>query len=236
MWKRYLDNLDLSGGNLEAIDCLIGVMERVRDEKRKLYLRSWRMYRDFNTYIDYEQHQRHLTENDAVELGVACCVGGWLAISPEFEAMGGTQGPAGQPLIEEYSEGKCSVLSSMSVFFGLPEVVVRDIFFMKRFNELFDVYSCLSPTADCVLKRLYYIRERVVADQSGVVNLKKVRDKAIAIKNRLLQKKEPVKELTMHHFYMQSNYFAQIRPAEEYAFAFRLPDVARGQVAMQQAA
>jgi hypothetical protein len=39
------------------------------------------------------------TEEAAHECGTVCCLGGWIALSPEFHADGGSAGRYGEPII-----------------------------------------------------------------------------------------------------------------------------------------
>lgn len=73
--------------NKERLQQLINVMQRVADRGDAIDLVTWQ---------DPIARTKH-TEEEAHECGTVCCVAGWLALSPEFQAAGGRVAGEGCP-------------------------------------------------------------------------------------------------------------------------------------------
>lgn len=79
--------------NTKRLKTLINIMTRVRDNKKAKF--DIKRFQEFAMWGDVVK-----TEKQALECGTACCVAGWLAISPEFKGLGGRVDQYGEPIFE----------------------------------------------------------------------------------------------------------------------------------------
>lgn len=86
--------------NLENLNKAIAVMERVRDRGDAFNLRNWqgRYAKDWSNFDPVR------TEEELHTCGTPACFAGWLAVSPEWAASGGTIGTVGEPEINHLDE------------------------------------------------------------------------------------------------------------------------------------
>ena len=102
--------------NKKHIQIVIDVMTRVRDQGRAFDFSQWQGF-------DYGDDPV-ITERELHTCGSPACVGGWLAVSPEFAAVGGSVGECGQPIYRE-EEG---VTGPLSRFLDIPFDVIEALF------------------------------------------------------------------------------------------------------------
>ena len=81
--------------NVERVKKAIAVMERVRDENRAF---------DMNWWQGRVGHNRCFDEAVPHACGTAACFAGWLAVSPEFQADGGSITLSGAPVFQGFRE------------------------------------------------------------------------------------------------------------------------------------
>lgn len=72
--------------NLERLKDLRNVMQRVADKNLDLYMQSWQSNLTATLTIATDENELH-------RCGMSACVGGYLAVSPEFKATGGSATP-----------------------------------------------------------------------------------------------------------------------------------------------
>ena len=126
--------------NLERLQILIDVMKRVRDNNRSFNICRWQGKSVGNiTSIEKEDEM----------CGTAACVGGWLAVSPEFKKLGGFAGPFGTPIYKgRNSEG--AIISFLDCDYKTACLITGVGSFLDR--GLF--YGTTHPDASIVVDRL----------------------------------------------------------------------------------
>jgi hypothetical protein len=93
--REYIDSLgDLSNVAVDRVRICIDVMQRVVDRSLPFNLLNWR--EDDRDYEDMEDEPKSFEELESC--GSSACLGGWLAVSKEFNDLGGEVNIGGQPL------------------------------------------------------------------------------------------------------------------------------------------
>lgn len=138
--------------NLSRLDTLITVMTRVRDRQYAFSIVDWQ----HTEYIE-------VTEEDLHNCGMPACVGGWLAVSPEFIADGGKADELfGYPLFAEF-ESEYAIKAYLDCDIGLARDIcgIGDPCF---YNE-----SNVEVTAADVVNKLIEIRKEKPHNTTGFV-------------------------------------------------------------------
>lgn len=133
--------------NKEHVKIAINVMTRVRDRGDELNMTHWQCH--------YGTPMMH-TEDDANRCGTACCFAGWLAISSEFEAKGGTVLTGGRPSYDGFS-GELAISKFLGISVRLAErltAMTEDVDITHRFYQVRDIRSI---TPQHVIDRLELI-------------------------------------------------------------------------------
>lgn len=92
------------------VSAFIEDLETFRREGAQYTLDQWQ-----TPSSDTPKYGRHTRPIPLLELGIACNLGGWLAVSPSFRAGGGDVNYLGQPLINHvYGE------YAIALWFGIP--------------------------------------------------------------------------------------------------------------------
>lgn len=114
--KLHTDSVDtylvspfkyLQDGHVSAF---IEDLENFRREGAQYTLEQWQ-----ESSLDLPGYARHSRHVPLLDLGIACNLGGWLAVSPSFKAGGGHVTNNGQPEINNvYGE------YALSIWFGIP--------------------------------------------------------------------------------------------------------------------
>lgn len=92
------------------VSAFIEDLENFRREGAQYTLHQWQ-----NPSPDLPGYARHTRPIPILELGIACNLGGWLAVSPSFKAGGGHVTTNGQPEMRgEYGE------YAIAEWFGIP--------------------------------------------------------------------------------------------------------------------
>ena len=100
------------------------------------------------------------TFEDQYECGMAACLGGWVAIHPDFKKMGGTAGFAGEPRLNgEDGENAINVLLGLNRYHSLGWNLTRS--YSELYSDLRDDdqddATATKVTASDVLVRLAYL-------------------------------------------------------------------------------
>ena len=94
--------------NLVNVDKAVTIMERARDIGSILYMASWQgrvIAKDDGDYLR--------------ECGTGACFGGWVAVSPEFRADGGSMAAiSGAPRIH-FEDTECCGPSAIAIWLGI---------------------------------------------------------------------------------------------------------------------
>jgi hypothetical protein len=123
--------------NLENIKLARQVLASVPDER--VELRFWQSKRDPFGYIHPVNSAFDLHENPKSDCGTFACGGGWLALSPEFQALGLVRGYIGKP---RYGDAE-----GAEAFMVLFDLTLRECW------ELFDGFNPSSNPLDCEFAR-----------------------------------------------------------------------------------
>ena len=67
------------------------------------------------------------SESELHEYGMTACFGGWLAVSPEFKAVGGSAGDRGEPALEVPGLGRVSGHMAVSEYLGVSFSLARKL-------------------------------------------------------------------------------------------------------------
>jgi hypothetical protein len=93
---------------------------------------------------------RSSTEVYAHLCGTVCCLGGWIALSPEFQADGGTVGEYGEPVLDG-----CTGERAIRNWMGLRLKVAYALCMIEGYS----VYDSEEPTKEDVIKALETLLE-----------------------------------------------------------------------------
>lgn len=93
--------------NKDNVQKAINVMQRVVDQNRAFDISRWQ---------EGDSSCIQETEGLLHTCGMAACFGGWVAVSPEFQADGGWVGLKGMPAISGTSAGA----STIAKWLGIP--------------------------------------------------------------------------------------------------------------------
>ena len=152
-YHEIIDELDFTGLIQSRLDICITVIQRVVDNKRAFNLSHWQVRKD--------EEPPKTTETELHSCGMAACFGGWLAVSPEFIALGGGHSYfSGLPSFKSYYAD-----NAINVFLGLPYLHgVGDLLTMPS-SRLYNGIYPEDITAQDVLDRLLYIK--TVTEKQG---------------------------------------------------------------------
>ena len=115
----------------EHMQIVIDVMTRVRDQGRAFDFKDWQS-------CDDEGFGFARTEQELRKCGSPACVGGWLAVSPEFAAAGGKVGIWGRPNYVGQD-----VRYSLPKFLDLPRPATWDLFSIRGVRGTLSIYGYL---------------------------------------------------------------------------------------------
>ncbi|WP_273455158.1 hypothetical protein [Nevskia ramosa] len=85
----------VSGINQEAVRQAIAIMQRAVDREAPFNMQSWQA-----VPVGAPDTDVCKTEFEAHQCGMVACFGGWVALSPEWQAIGGTIDGTGGPLLQ----------------------------------------------------------------------------------------------------------------------------------------
>lgn len=105
VYQERLSNYDLEGIDLDRLEICIRVMERVESENYAFDISNWCSHKKLTSKqlaeLIYDQDTGELDKDFSMrrlhECGSTACFGGWLAVSPEFLALGGSRYAGGSP-------------------------------------------------------------------------------------------------------------------------------------------
>lgn len=117
--------------NIANIDTAIAIMKRAAKHNR-IDMRSWQTRQNRNSNIATTEAELHACGNTA-------CFAGYVAVSPEWKAAGGTIGGSGTPLLllwpdisSHYAIGKSAIAAWLGIRQRLAEsLVCGDTYLMK---------------------------------------------------------------------------------------------------------
>jgi len=106
------------------------------------------------------QRGKIATRSWQVTCGTIACAGGWLALNPEFEALGVHPGVTGAPYL-----GNFCGYAALANLFELPYSVTTNLFYFRRYEdiELFGEDACNRMTD----RQLWLSRARRVRAEYG---------------------------------------------------------------------
>lgn len=129
--------------NLNNVKKAIAIMERVKERDDLLDLCVW-------------QHPKAIqeTEEELHECGTSACLAGWIAVSPEFQADGGSVGADGGPILGTYEDHY-----AVARWLGIPnESDSLELCGMFNARAVYGVDE-EEVTVDDVLRVLYRLRD-----------------------------------------------------------------------------
>lgn len=131
--------------NQKHLEVLITVIERAKATNKKLNMSRWQSYR-----INGVEKTEH-------ECKTACCMAGRLAISPEFNALGGVCDDYGSPIYLE-DRGELAI----SNFIGVGLKTSRSLcgVTLTNYSNFYGKYVT-EITYDDILGKLYKFRTTV---------------------------------------------------------------------------
>lgn len=94
------------------------------------------------------------TEEDLQERGIAACFAGHVAVSPEFQADGGTVGPSGYPILGAYN-GSEAIAQWLGITFDQADGLSG----FSNFNEMYGSIFRQDVTPQDVVDRLIRLRD-----------------------------------------------------------------------------
>lgn len=147
-YKDFINELDLAGIIPERLEICITVMQRVHDNNCKFGMRCWQ---DLDTTGEAKS-----TEADLKECGTPACFGGWLAVSPEFIALGGLCKAWGAPVFKGATDDRAI---SNFLFGNTNDQLGGEL--TDGESGLYDDVEPSNITAFHVLERLKYIKEAI---------------------------------------------------------------------------
>ena len=145
-YKDFINELDLTGIIPERLEICITVMQRVHDNNYKFGMRYWQ---DLDTAVGAKS-----TEAELKDCGTPACFGGWLAVSPEFIALGGLCIKDGSPVFHCGTENRA--ISNFLFCNGNDQLGYE---LTDGGSGLYDDVKPSNITAAHVLERLEYINE-----------------------------------------------------------------------------
>ena len=146
-YHEIIDELDFTGLIQSRLDICIAVMQRAVDNKRVFDLNNWQI-------VDFGESIKN-TEEELHNCGMAACFGGWLAVSPEFIALGGGRSlVSGRPSFKSYYAE-----NAINAFLGLDYMKGMGVLLVMPSSRLYDGVYTEDITAQHVLDRLNYIKK-----------------------------------------------------------------------------
>lgn len=112
--------------NKDNVQMAINIMIRAKVHGQKLNMNKWQDIEIICT-----------SESDVYDCEAPCCMAGFIAVSPEFQACGGEVGLWGHPVLNE-----CGEADSIAEWFGMDPVEAETLLFVDNFdNEKIPEYS-----------------------------------------------------------------------------------------------
>lgn len=163
--------------NIQRLQSLINIMTRVRDYNVGFDIRNWS---DWESTGKDGKMQSQGAYNDC---GTTACVAGWLAVSPEFKALGGNVSVKGCPYIRLTRTKRHNVYGPEAVAIFLEtdmETIDDQVLYMgrsvvdvicgctsydivMRFYGLDPITSHLADiTAEMVVNRLIVLKQELI--------------------------------------------------------------------------
>jgi len=109
--------------NTENVQLAINIVARNQKYNQKLDMSHWQNSAD----DDYVQ----TTESGVHHCGTPCCMAGFIAVSPEFQACGGRVGRWGQPVLNE-----CVEAYAIAEWFNMLEVDARALTCVGQYQKI----------------------------------------------------------------------------------------------------
>lgn len=127
--------------NEKNIKDSIEVLKRVRDRNGKFDLSNWQENAFYYSKVLTAEEELHTCE-------MAACIGGWIAVSPEFHSAGGSLTHVGFPRFNGYTG-----FGALVEYWGVPMIEVELRCDTDQFTmEYYGVDSLREVTIDMVIK------------------------------------------------------------------------------------
>jgi hypothetical protein len=127
----------------------IAVMERVKERGDSFSMRHWQFPRE-------DSGRACTSEDDLHECGMPACFGGWIAVSPEFIANGGSAAPSsGVPVFGSGDPGDASI----GAWLGINEEDSANLCGLSVHTAVYRKKPIWDVDVDDVLKVLYRLRD-----------------------------------------------------------------------------
>jgi len=110
--------------NKDNVQLAINILVRAQAHDQNLDMEQWQDYRHF-------RKTPFTREKKVYECGMACCLGGYIAVSPEFQADGGMVGINGYPVFDIYRGAK-----AVAEWFGIRQPDAKVLTGVIRHNRL----------------------------------------------------------------------------------------------------
>jgi hypothetical protein len=126
----------------------IAVMERVKERGDSFSMRHWQFPRE-------EFGRACTSEDDLHECGMPACFGGWIAVSPEFMADGGSVSSKGAPMFGSGDPESASI----GAWLGISEDDSDNLCGLSVHSAVYRKKPIWDVGVDDVLKVLYRLRD-----------------------------------------------------------------------------
>jgi hypothetical protein len=126
----------------------IAVMERVKERGDSFNMRHWQFPRE-------DSGRACTSEDDLHECRMPACFGGWIAVSPEFIADGGSAAPTGVPMFGSEYPGSASI----GAWLGINEDDSESLCGITESASVYGEKPVVDVNVDDVLNVLYRLRD-----------------------------------------------------------------------------
>lgn len=137
--------------NRANVERALAVMHRVEEEKRAFNMEDWQVMGWAEPAVEQE--------STLANCGTAACFAGWVAVSPEFQEMGGSVDPlSGKPRM-----GGRSGWEAIALWLGISDTEARELCGLGLYHLVYgdvDIKDVQAGDVVIVLERL--LRNRTV--------------------------------------------------------------------------